>query len=505
MHRPSSSMSISSMLDSNPSKPSREYVSNGNGATPSSLIAGPSTSPARQAGQATSPPRLNQGNPLFTERPSSPEKYKSYQPQIARPFRSYSGGLGQRPPSFAQPGSPGAPRNGVASGIQTSQHSPTAGIGAHRVWQTQEGKRLPDGRVVDRPSSQPTGHRSPPRHRDGRPISGNTDRVGHNQDTKQVHTESEQEHNLEEQKTSVSDPPDRERFVQRTYPTPRPSGTYDGDQLNSEQERSAGLDCNVLSRPARNSNPHPSQRNEALPPRANQILDRDPQPLNSAQSPFSPERLRRLQKERHVLHQRNMAHSPSKLAPASTGADERQALAIPESSVSCPDSVEIPKDGEINDQPHFREDLNGHRKSSLAMLVENSRRGGRFSPLPQAVQGVQGRTSGPASDPGIKNEFARMFSGIGSGAGSAGPTGSGTSTPFAPPSPTMSHEQRPTPFNSRGDQVPGKPTAASRGGKRSRKVKDDEPKAEPVDGEASNGKATKKSRQNHHHPYHLHQ
>ena len=493
------------MLDSNPSKPSREYVSNGNGAAPSSIMAGPSKSPTRQAGQATSPPRLNQGNPLLAERPSSPEKYKGYQPQIVRPFRSYSGGLGQRPPSFAQPASRGAALIGLASGVQTSQHSPTSGIGVHRLWQTQEGKRLPDGVLVNRPSSQPTGLRSPPRHKDGRPILGNTDPVDYNQDTKPVRIESEQERNLEEQKTSVSDPPDRERFVQSTYPMSRPSGSHDGDQLNPEQERSAGLDYSFLSRPARNSNPHPSQRNEAMPPRANQILDRDPQPSNSAQSPFSPDKLRRLQKERHVLHQRNMAHSPSKLAPSSTGDDERQALAITESSMSCPDSVEIPKDGDINNQHHSREDLNGHRKSSLVMLMENSRRGGRFSPLPQAVQGVQGRTSGPASDPGIKNEFARMFSGIGSGAGSAGPTGSGTSTPFAPPSPTMSHEQRPTPFNPGGDQVPGKPTAPSRGGKRSRKVRDDEPKAEPIDGEVSNGKAQKKSRQNHKHPYHLHQ
>ncbi|SZF03670.1 unnamed protein product [Blumeria hordei] len=50
--------------------------------------------------------------------------------------------------------------------------------------------------------------------------------------------------------------------------------------------------------------------------------------------------------------------------------------------------------------------------------LQDSNRKGRASPSPQAVQGVQTQTDGPGGEPSIKNEFGRMFSGIGSGVGS---------------------------------------------------------------------------------------
>ncbi|KAI9791845.1 MAG: hypothetical protein M1816_003390 [Peltula sp. TS41687] len=67
-------------------------------------------------------------------------------------------------------------------------------------------------------------------------------------------------------------------------------------------------------------------------------------------------------------------------------------------------------------------------RSLLAIHPENSgRKGGRNSPLPQAVQGAQSQLSGPGDEPGIKSEFGRMFSGIGSGVGIG--SGSGALTP----------------------------------------------------------------------------
>ena len=54
------------------------------------------------------------------------------------------------------------------------------------------------------------------------------------------------------------------------------------------------------------------------------------------------------------------------------------------------------------------DDTNNHRHS-LAIMLDNSKRG-RLSPLPQAVQGAQSRPSNtPSRDPGIKNEFSKMF------------------------------------------------------------------------------------------------
>ncbi|RAL65327.1 hypothetical protein DID88_000895 [Monilinia fructigena] len=54
---------------------------------------------------------------------------------------------------------------------------------------------------------------------------------------------------------------------------------------------------------------------------------------------------------------------------------------------------------------------------SLLSVQDNNRRGGRISPIPQAVQGVQVQQPGPAGEPGIKSEFGKVFHGIGSGVG----------------------------------------------------------------------------------------
>lgn len=505
LHRPSSSMSISSMLDSNPATSSRDNMPNGSSNAQSSTGAGLVTSPTRQQGQAASPPRSSQAISLLTGRSTSPEKYKVHQSQSGRPFRSYSGDLGQRPPSLAQPKSPEALRNGSLSGSQTSQHSPSFGLGVHRGWQTQEGRRLPDGRIVHRPSSQPSGHRSPPRDTSGRSLIGNSERMHQYPDARRRYLESEQGGSLERLKMSAGN----SRVNDQAFPTPEAGSVHLRGELSPKQERTNGSSYPFASRSTQNCDAKPAQGTDAIRSGMIRASDREPQPLHPAQSPFSPESLQRLQKERHVLQQQASTHSPSKYSRATTLSDDRQLPATAENSASFPATTELSEVDGI-DHHRFRDDTNGHRKSSLAMLMENNRRGGRFSPLPQAVQGAQGRTNGPASDPGIKNEFARMFSGIGSGVGSAGPTGSGTSTPFAPPSPTMSHEQRPTPLNSRSELGIAKVTTSSRGGKRSRKARDVDTKAESVDGEAgvssaTGPKAVKRSRTNHHHSHLAHQ
>ena len=128
------------------------------------------------------------------------------------------------------------------------------------------------------------------------------------------------------------------------------------------------------------------------------------------------------------------------------------------------------------------EDAHQQPRSLVSLLVDNAKRGGRISPLPQAVQGAQGRMRGPASEPGIKNEFARMFSGIGSGVGSAMstpvPPESGAPLSF-PSSPIRNDEaERRTPVPPRRDHESAKPRISSRGGRRSKKVKDEESKAD---------------------------
>ncbi|KAI1453161.1 histone deacetylation protein Rxt3-domain-containing protein [Annulohypoxylon moriforme] len=67
----------------------------------------------------------------------------------------------------------------------------------------------------------------------------------------------------------------------------------------------------------------------------------------------------------------------------------------------------------------------GHQRGFLG--IQEINRKGRVSPLPQAVQGAQPQLQGPAGEPGIKSEFGRMFSGIGSGV-----RGIGVSSPVPP-------------------------------------------------------------------------
>ncbi|PNS16751.1 hypothetical protein CAC42_4715 [Sphaceloma murrayae] len=82
---------------------------------------------------------------------------------------------------------------------------------------------------------------------------------------------------------------------------------------------------------------------------------------------------------------------------------------------------------ETSSQPGGRRDDDGQpiARAYLTVSPELNRKGGRASPLPQAVQGAQPRLMGPGRDPSIKNEFGRMFSGLGSGVG-------GSNTPTGP-------------------------------------------------------------------------
>ncbi|KAG0646145.1 hypothetical protein D0Z07_8237 [Hyphodiscus hymeniophilus] len=134
-------------------------------------------------------------------------------------------------------------------------------------------------------------------------------------------------------------------------------------------------------------------------------------------------------------------------------------------------------------------------------------RKGRVSPLPQAVQGAQGQQSGPAHEPGIKSEFGRMFSGIGSGVSAMGApspvTAGAQGMPFSNPGSMRRDDlDQDSPVeNGRGIH-----RTASRGGRR-RKLKDEDSR----DDESSNGRTTPSGRgkraktTHHHHGGHHHQ
>ena len=147
-------------------------------------------------------------------------------------------------------------------------------------------------------------------------------------------------------------------------------------------------------------------------------------------------------------------------------------------------------------------------KSSLGLRIDENRRG-RISPLPQAVQGAQARLEGPATEPNIKNEFARIFPGIGSGVGSNmnTPAPPDSATPMSIPSSPIARTEdleRSTPFRGRGDfmEMIKQGTNSKKAARRSKKVKDENGKAEsslPKRTGESSTRGTKRHKGEHHH------
>jgi hypothetical protein len=133
----------------------------------------------------------------------------------------------------------------------------------------------------------------------------------------------------------------------------------------------------------------------------------------------------------------------------------------------------------------------GHPRHFLG--IQEINRKGRLSPIPQAVQGAQPPLATPAGEPGIKSEFGRMFSGIGTGVGAlSSPSIQGAQLAYGGPG------------LARRDDVEGPPDAAiemakvaARGNKRRKTKEEDEEtgRLTPVGGRG------KKVKGHHHHQY----
>ncbi|KAF2622647.1 Rxt3-domain-containing protein [Macroventuria anomochaeta] len=112
-----------------------------------------------------------------------------------------------------------------------------------------------------------------------------------------------------------------------------------------------------------------------------------------------------------------------------------------------------------------------HSKSHIGLGLEESRRTGRASPLPQAVQGAQAPPFMTGKDPGIKSEFGRMFSGLG---------GLGSSTPL---------RGSPLPQNGQDGQELGEMMRriSSQQGRKPKRVKDE---SNVFDDDSNDGRGT---------------
>ncbi|KAK0736521.1 histone deacetylation protein Rxt3-domain-containing protein [Apiosordaria backusii] len=170
------------------------------------------------------------------------------------------------------------------------------------------------------------------------------------------------------------------------------------------------------SGPHFNNGPHQYVERHPMPPHQNAIPP--PGPVHP-QSYDSPDRQR--------MNHMHMDRQPQQhqLPPRS-----REEQAVPPPSVAYGGVGGPP----MYDSPRNRtmEELNApHGPQRNLLGVQEINRKGRISPLPQAVQGAQPQLAGPAGEPGIKSEFGRMFSGIGSGVGAiSSPVPTGAQLPF---------------------------------------------------------------------------
>lgn len=96
---------------------------------------------------------------------------------------------------------------------------------------------------------------------------------------------------------------------------------------------------------------------------------------------------------------------------------------IGEEPQPAPTSSGYPTSAPYDPTRQRQEDPGAPHQRNIA-AVQDMNRKGRMSPLPQAVQGAQSQQPGPATEPGIKSEFGRMFAGIGSGVGPSSPVAS---------------------------------------------------------------------------------
>lgn len=236
--------------------------------------------------------------------------------------------------------------------------------------------------------------------------------------------------------------------------------------------------------------PHHASAYQAAPPeRYPSASHPPPHPQASsgaAPQPFEPSEHPRMD-HMHQQHQHYPLHRPRH-------AEEAPQPPPPPSIAYNPSPFD--SRGRTADEPTGP---SSHQRNLLA--VQDINRKGRVSPLPQAVQGVQPQHPGPAGEPGIKSEFGRMFSGIGSGVGAIGVSGPATSGSAAVygNAPSIKREDVENAATDSG------PEAAGKGKGRRRKLKDDEARGDDdtsgrvTPGGRSNKRA--KAHQHHHHQY----
>ena len=482
-----SSMSISSMLGTEPTRP-RETSAPAPTQMNGSMTSRAFPSSAHQS-TTSSPTKSQYGSDT---RHMGLSECQSSMPGSTNRFRAYSGEAPSSAKTLIKSDSPLHSKLGRLSSSNLTQISPTSDQGPPQGWRARNDRHSDPGRLLQRPSSQPNGPHAAMEEQnrrttqalsrngilDKRRLTREDSRLGREQEHTPDHKTMNQQSHPETQIPSSSIPP-RMPFNQPDHPMHVPNYPFLSKNSIFSEPGSSGL---------------------ALQNGSQSLEQKE---SNLQRGPWDAKDLRRIRDDRLGTAPPSQSNQPK--APPSESRprfldalDDRQ---LPDEQ-KYPQTVLDMERSESLDRAiqHAKEGGNGHR-NSLALMLEHNRRAGRLSPFPQAVQGAQGQIHGPSRDPNIKNEFSKMFAGIGSGVSSSGLAGSGTSTPF-PSSPRLNESEQRLPFSNRNDLIEthSRSRNGSRmGNKRSRKTKDDTKDVDGL-GRAESGRGGKRPRHHHHGP-----
>lgn len=504
--RPGSSMSISSMLGTDPERPTRESAAapRMNGASPSSSY----SSSTQQAAPAPSPTRSSSNNGVLHG--GSPDNHKISQEPVTRPFRAYSGGAPQRSYVAVKASSPDGTKHGPSSATAVPKYSPTLEPGVPQEWRHQN-RNPSTGRLQNRPSSQPNGYNILPLESNRALVELEAHRQAQMKQDEENRAREEASRQTSRDRVSSFDYLSRQEQLERQRRLEQEAQS--ANHGSTREERLSGLNYPFLTQSSVFSEPSISAPQPELESYADRLVSDAQSRSSIAKEAHLDDSAHRLRAERQTLDQRAAKHSPPASRPRLPDSLEERHLQTYPHNVMLATSA-INTNGTASTDAAGRQSKVGEEAGqthrSLLSMIENKRLG-RTSPIPQAVQGAQVQKRGPSTDPTIKNEFSRMFAGIGTGVSSTG-MNSGTTTPFPPPSPKPSTEpERRPPFNGRGELVEfARARNGSKIGKRaSKKVKDDDSKeTEVTDGRITNGPTGTrglKRKSAHHHHEHAHQ
>ena len=508
-HRPGSSMSISSMLGSDPERPARDPGSifsrpspvYGSAPTSASAAMSPPSAPARQS-------PLDQS--LF-RRSHTPEKSFS-KPPLGRAYRSGSGGGSSL---LGDPSKYGGLSRTSHSQYPEKAHSthPSPKVSPAESPYS-EPRRMSFSGPIARSSSQPpnpdTSNRPPGYSPISHPSSGPADRLSyggmdpHSRDHGKEHNRFGSLYG--DRRSEEIAPRDRDRLGlgQDTKGTLGGLGRYGA--IYGEREP---LDRHSTASHWEHGRSHPSSpETKRLPAFESgsgfgfgaiqsytKSLGSQPgggrQPTLSlqtgqAQPTLSPRESSYINKHQPSQSQR-LGSNPVTASPAGTNL---MGLAS----------------GNDDSRRKGSDELLAHR--NLLAIGAEGKRGGRASPLPQAVQGAQAPFIGATGEPSIKNELGRVFSGIGSGVGGvtagvsgmSGVTGSGPSTPLISSPFKRDSLTGPSANDETEEAKIARPTSGS-GSRRARKSRDEDMQMESEGGLSARGSRRARHPHHHHHQY----